>query len=221
MTDTTKVVGTFACPICGQDTLHHHSPEVVEAYRSDQVRRDGWISTLVRLPTNEFPRFYLARGHEVVRPEDDWHNVSYVQYQRVQAYDIKKHGEVLEWDPLQQRFLLLYWSGNARVSGEEGRRPVYVTPTHWRPLPVFGQPNDAERMAGCIAGLQAVVKDQRDRLLSMQVNHEYERERLVRELGEARGASGVRMVGHACKLDGSICESRPDRCSDCPAGGKP
>lgn len=35
-------------------------------------------------------------------------------------------------------------------------------------------------------------------------------------------ASGLRVVGHACKLDGSICESRPDRCSDCPAaGGKP
>lgn len=32
-------------------------------------------------------------------------------------------------------------------------------------------------------------------------------------------ADGVRVVGHACKLDGSICESRPDRCSDCPAGG--
>lgn len=31
-------------------------------------------------------------------------------------------------------------------------------------------------------------------------------------------ANGVLVVGHACKLDGSICESRPDRCSDCPAG---
>lgn len=32
-------------------------------------------------------------------------------------------------------------------------------------------------------------------------------------------ACGVQVVGHACKLDGSICESRPDRCSDCPAAG--
>jgi hypothetical protein len=31
-------------------------------------------------------------------------------------------------------------------------------------------------------------------------------------------ARGVRVIGHACKLDGSICESRPDRCSGCPAG---
>jgi hypothetical protein len=34
-----------------------------------------------------------------------------------------------------------------------------------------------------------------------------------------RAAVGVLVVGHACKLDGSICESRPDRCSDCPAAG--
>lgn len=37
-----------------------------------------------------------------------------------------------------------------------------------------------------------------------------------------RRTPGVRVVGHSCKLDGSICESRPDRCSGCPAaGGKP
>lgn len=41
--------------------------------------------------------------------------------------------------------------------------------------------------------------------------------RLVRA-GWKPPASGGRVVGHACKLDGSICESRPDRCSDCPAG---
>jgi hypothetical protein len=34
-----------------------------------------------------------------------------------------------------------------------------------------------------------------------------------------RAALGVQVVGHACKLDGSICESRQDRCSDCPTKG--
>jgi hypothetical protein len=38
-------------------------------------------------------------------------------------------------------------------------------------------------------------------------------------LRAALAAHGVRVVGHACKLDGSICESRPDRCSNCPAAG--
>ena len=30
--------GTFACPICGQDTPHHHTPAVVDAYHNKGSR---------------------------------------------------------------------------------------------------------------------------------------------------------------------------------------
>ncbi len=31
--------GTFACPICGQDTPHHHTPAVVDAYHNKGSRK--------------------------------------------------------------------------------------------------------------------------------------------------------------------------------------
>lgn len=194
MTDTTELRGTFACPICGQNTPHHHPAEVAEAYRSDQVRRDGWISTLVRLPNDMVGKFYLCRGHKIVPPskEDDewrWQEVHGMLWQRRMAHMME--AEVLQWDQHAQSFLLAQWTGRGTISGSDSRAPVYVKPTHWRELPPFDKPNDAEWMTGRIAGLEAVVADQRRRLLSMQTNHEYERERLIRELGEARNAHGV------------------------------
>lgn len=30
--------GSFACPICGQDTPHHHTPAVVDAYQNKGSR---------------------------------------------------------------------------------------------------------------------------------------------------------------------------------------
>lgn len=182
---TSAALGTFACPICGVDNPHHHPDEQVAAYRDDQVRRDGWISVLHRLPREYFPKFYLIRGHRIEVPKDDWSNVSYNAFQR-RSEGPGYPAEVAEWDLARRSFLLLHWSGNARRSGEEGRSPVYVRPTHWRGTPEFGTPNDGEYATLQIAGLMALVKDQRDRLQSLRINTEHERERLVRELGEAR-----------------------------------
>lgn len=194
MNDTTELRGTFACPICGQDTPHHHQPEVVEAYRSDQVRRDGWVSTLVRLPKDMVSKFYLCRGHRIVPPpkeenEQRWSDIHGILWQRRMGHMMD--AEVLQWDQGAQSFLLAQWIGPSTISGTDIRTPVYVKPTHWRELPPFDRPSDTEWMTARIAGLEAVVKDQRDRLRSLQINTEYERERLIRELGEARGASGV------------------------------
>ncbi len=31
--------GTFACPICGEDKPHHHTPVVVDAYQNKRSRK--------------------------------------------------------------------------------------------------------------------------------------------------------------------------------------
>lgn len=37
--DTGSASGTFACPICGEDTPHHHTPPVVDAYQTKGSRK--------------------------------------------------------------------------------------------------------------------------------------------------------------------------------------
>ena len=150
MTDFNKLaasaIGTFACPICGQDTPHHHSARQAAAYRDDQIRNDGWISVAHRMPrddelwesvsTGTRHRLFLVRGHKLEVPDPDHHNVSYNAYQRYREMN-GYEAEVVEYDRDRQSFCLLHWSGNARPDGKEGRSPVFVTPTHWRLIPVF------------------------------------------------------------------------------------
>ncbi|GAB3763660.1 hypothetical protein GCM10028796_17560 [Ramlibacter monticola] len=202
MTGTTEARGTFACPICGKDTPHHHPDNVVAAYRDDQARQDGWISTLVRLPNDPVGKFYLCRGHEVIPPNKDedeglWQEVHGMLWQRRMAAYMG--AEALQWDQDRQSFLLAQWTnmGNPDWKDSDRRAPVYVKPTHWREIPAFGMASDVDHLTATVAGLQAVVKDQRSRILSMQTNHEYEREQLVRELGEARSTTGVAVVRQA------------------------
>jgi len=125
-----------ACPICGQDTPHDHPEDQVAAYHNDQIRNDGWVSVKHKLPRPVGPRgFYLIRGHRIEVPQPDYQNVNYNAYQRV----TERHSypaEVAEWEG--SKFMLLHWSGNARIDGSEGRTPVYVSPTHWREIPPFG-----------------------------------------------------------------------------------
>lgn len=137
-------LATTTCPICGQETPHAHSEQVkadyhnknIAPYRDDLLRNDGWLSLTYSRPPNKPRSFYLIRGHKIQIPEDDWHNVSYNVYQRVHEWE-GFPAEVAQWDSGEQRFMLLHWSGSARVSGKEGRRPVYVAPTHYREIPGF------------------------------------------------------------------------------------
>jgi hypothetical protein len=136
MTDTTEALGTFACPICGQETPHHHPPQQVAAYQDDLVRNDGWTSMAHKMPRPVgWSGFYLIRGHRLDVPQPDYNNVSYNVYQRRDERD-GYPAEVAEWDG--SKFMLLHWSGNARIDGTEGRSPVFVNPTHWREIPPFG-----------------------------------------------------------------------------------
>lgn len=143
----TLAQGTFACPICGQETPHHHPDDQVAAYQDDNLRNDGWVSVAhrsprpdelwERVPEGTRTRLFLVRGHKIEVPNPDWHNVSYNAYQRVHeatGYE----AEVAEWDRGYQLFRLLHWSGNARVDGSEGRHPVFIKPTHWRFVPAWG-----------------------------------------------------------------------------------
>jgi hypothetical protein len=189
MDDTTELRGTFACPICGQESPHHHSDEQVAAYRDDQVRRDGWTSAVVRLPRDRVGGFYLIRGHHIKVPKDDYSNVSYNVYQRV-TEGPGYPAEVAQWDESHQSFALLHWAGNARLDGSEGRSPVFVTPTHWRDLPAFGVPSDSDAANARVSGLQAMLKDIRTRYHALQYNEEHARQELMRQIGELQsGAS--------------------------------
>jgi hypothetical protein len=152
MTDTTEALGTFACPICGQATPHSHPPQQVAAYQDDQVRNDGWISMAHKMPRPVgWSGFYLIRGHRLDVPQPDYNNVSYNAYQRRDERD-GFPAEVAEWEG--SKFMLLHWSGNARIDGTEGRSPVFVNPTHWRELPPFG----VVRPAGVEVGINGLTE---------------------------------------------------------------
>lgn len=141
---TNQSLGTSTCPICGTSTPHSHSEQAqadyrtrdIAPYRDDLARNDGWLSLTYARPPSKPRTFYLIRGHKIKIPKDDWYNVNYNVYQRIHEWD-GFPAEVAEWDDSEQQFMLLHWSGNARMGGEEGRRPVYVYPTHFREIPKF------------------------------------------------------------------------------------
>lgn len=123
--------GTFACPICGYDKPHGHSEEVQAAYRDDQIRNDGWTSTIKRTPAES--GWYLCADVEV--PYNGDHQLSWFLWVRQGAARGEKVPEVLYWDAMYQSWTLRNLLGNATVSGEESRHRVYAAPRYWRDVP--------------------------------------------------------------------------------------
>jgi hypothetical protein len=171
------------CPICGYDKPHGHDAATVEAYRSDQIRRDGWISTAVRLPQGGpavADRYFLCRGHRLQVPKDaDYNNIHYLSYQRMSEH-AGYPAEVLEFDATRG-FYLLHRAGNAKMSGAEGRTPVYVSPTHWMPLPQFGEHSDALDCAARLSGAERLIAHLKNKVRSLQREVEALEEKRVRE----------------------------------------
>src|SRR5690242_21053165 len=115
--------GTFACPICGQDTPHGHPNEVVVAYRADQIRNDGWTSTIKAQPTES--GWYLCRDVDVPSTQNlndsqlGW--FLWVRDGKAQGQQIP---EVLHYCRMRQRWTLRNLLGNASISGRESRWEV-------------------------------------------------------------------------------------------------
>ena len=153
--EQTEARGTFACPICGYDKPHHHPDNQVAAYREDQMRNDGWISTTHRNPRES--GWYLCLGVDV--PADQYgtsrgigdnprwsqlswfkwvrdaavhaagaHYVSEAELQEVLFFDDRPGAAVRGWR-------LRNFLGDATPSGVETRRAVWAQPTFWRELP--------------------------------------------------------------------------------------
>lgn len=176
------MIGTFNCPICGYDKPHGHESVVVAAYHDDQVRNDGWTSVIVSRPKKR--GLYLCRGHKLIAPKanEDFYNVGYNGYQRIHengGYE----AEVLEFSN-DGHFCLLHYSGNALPSGEEGRHPVYVEPSHWMVLPPFGVSNDPAAVAKRMRGLEAVLDHINQQFQSFRFDSEHEQRRLIQQLAE-------------------------------------
>lgn len=149
----TKAKGTFACPICGHDKPHHHPDKQVAAYREDQVRNDGWISTAHRQPNKG--GWYLCLGVEVPNdygknPDDGflahqrWSVISWLNWVRNGGAICGRYTtteseiqEVLfyDHDGVFRGWRLRNLLGNAVPSGAESRFAVYAKPKYWRELP--------------------------------------------------------------------------------------
>lgn len=137
--------GTFACPICGHAEPHGHPGDVIAAYRDDQVRGDGWTSTIKARPKRS--GWYLCR--EVTIPRQQNQDESTLQPQlswflwvrEGAARDIETAvPEVLYYEALDQRWSLRNLLGNATISGAERRYRVYASPRYWREVPSLGTP---------------------------------------------------------------------------------
>jgi hypothetical protein len=128
---TAGLGGTFSCPICGYDKPHGHSEEVQAAYRDDQIRNDGWISTSKRTPTKS--GWYLCADVEVKSNGES--QLAWFLWVRQGAARGEKVPEVLYWDMQYHSWSLRNLLGNSRVSGAEGRHCVYATPRLWRDVP--------------------------------------------------------------------------------------
>lgn len=140
--------GTFACPICGVGEPHGHPDDVIAAYRYDQVRNDGWTSTIKALPKHS--GWYLCRevtiprkqnqDASVLNPQLSW----FLWVRDGAARDIETAvPEVLHYEALDQRWSLRNLLGNATMSGAESRYRVYASPRYWREVPEIGMPEDA------------------------------------------------------------------------------
>jgi hypothetical protein len=152
MMETEELRGSFACPICGRDTPHHHSDEQVVAYQENELHRgDGWISVTLRQPTKR--GWYLCSDivvdpNQYGKKKDFWdHHPLWSQLSWfLWVRDGGRSGnmdneiqEVLFYDPLDGGWRLRNLLGNAAVSGAESRRTVHATPKYWRELPANRQ----------------------------------------------------------------------------------
>lgn len=143
----TTLIGTFACPICGDDTPHGHSEDVQTAYREDQIRNDGWTSAIKRKP--EKSGWYLCSGIEVPfnpkKRSDGWMGqrsaqLSWFLWVRGAMNFWGAPPEVLYWDDVMQQWYLRNCLGNASVSGAESRYRVHATVKYWREIPPIVSP---------------------------------------------------------------------------------
>lgn len=131
--DRAAARGTFACPICGQETPHGHEPHVVAAYNDDQRRLDGWTSTDVKLPTRQ--GFYLCRGHDLGKQAGNPDRRRHVAQAAIDRCEHEKGGfpaEVLQFRDGWRLFSTPF------VGSAMDRADIIVYPTHWRELPKFG-----------------------------------------------------------------------------------
>jgi hypothetical protein len=143
-----KALGTFACPICGVAVPHGHPDAVVAAYRSDQIRNDGWTSAIKAQPKES--GWYLClvveidpkqRGEprKMFEHAPQWSQLSWFLWVRLGAArgpsPVAGIPEVLFWDSLYRRWSLRNLLGNAVASGDEARWTVEAQPRLWREVP--------------------------------------------------------------------------------------
>lgn len=164
------IKGTFACPICGLDRPHHHPEAQVVAYREDQIRADGWISTAHRQP--EGRGWYLCKDIEIdpeqygpIRDQDDdwsyqnprWSQLSWFLWVR-DGGEVGDHPpDVLFYDRSCRNWRLRNLLGNAVRSGAESRFAVFAQPKYWRELPGKPsptQPSPDPSVEGLVEGLR-------------------------------------------------------------------
>ncbi len=136
MSEEFEARGTFACPICGVPHPHAHSEQTQIAYREDQIRSDGWISTAKIRPTEA--GWYLCMGIVIPRVQNwmDEHQLDWFLWVReaVARGDGELIPEVLYFDG-QGSWSLRNMLGNAVYSGAENRRQVFADVKYWRPVP--------------------------------------------------------------------------------------
>ena len=144
-----KLVGTFACPICGRDTPHSHSEDAVQGYRSDSIRDDGWVSAAYKQP--EERGWYLCLDVKInllqYGDPPKMFSGSNELYSQLWWFNWVRSGgegstlrkdipEVLYFEGAPSfSWRLRNLLGNASVSGAESRRTVMATPKYWRQLP--------------------------------------------------------------------------------------
>lgn len=138
MSETNELKASSKCPICGVDTPHYHSPEQAEAYRSDQMRDDGWTSTAHKVPTKR--GWYLCLGVEIDTDQAQphlRHQISWFLWVRDGAARdfASKIPEALYFDQMEGGWRLRNLLGNAHESGRENRHPVFAKVQYWREIP--------------------------------------------------------------------------------------
>lgn len=149
MTDEKSLQGTVVCPICGYDRPHAHTADEQQAWREDQMRNDGWCSSLLALPSES--GWYLCMGVEVIRRKDDSQHSWFLWVRDfmtgVSGVRNQDHvPEVLYYSRTEHSWLLRNALGNATYSGAENRRPVTATARLWRVVPAIGSIDIKEKV---------------------------------------------------------------------------
>lgn len=136
--DSGEPYGTTACPICGYDQPHGHTKEEQKAYRDDQLRADGWISTAKQKPKQAGA--YLCYGHSF-KPGKHDHDMFENKLREDKFLAMSRHEtfypEVLfyEYDgSIASHFRLMILPIVSTRSGGY-RRELIVQPTFWREIP--------------------------------------------------------------------------------------